>query len=68
VTSDDDVRLHARSLFDQVRRRSYMQSLGGPLYARKHDPAAIFGKDHGARPARTTRRSSAPATRSCAAR
>ena len=44
VTSDDDVTLHARSLFDQVRWRSYMQSLGGPLYARKHDPAAIFGK------------------------
>ena len=44
VTSDDYVLLHARSLFDQVRWRSYMQSLGGPLYARKHDPAAIFGK------------------------
>jgi phosphatidylinositol-3-phosphatase len=44
VTSDDYVLLHAPSLFDQVRWRSYVQSLDGPLYARKHDPAAIFGK------------------------
>lgn len=44
MTSDDDVTVHARSLLDQVPSRVYMQSLNGPLYARKHDPAAIFGK------------------------
>jgi acid phosphatase len=44
VTSDADVTLRGRSLLDQVASRVYMQSLGGALYARRHDPAAIFGR------------------------
>ena len=44
VTSDDVTHVHARSLADQVRVRSYMQNDGSSTYALKHDPFAVLGR------------------------